>query len=90
MLKPFKPYFIATAILLGWLSVALGAEPKPKECDEAITLEGMRESRIEAEFNRRGISDPVERTTHRANIEKQVDDRIRIVKEICDRLLRGQ
>ena len=53
-----KPYFIAAAILLGWLSVARGAEPKPKECDEAMALEGMRESRIEAEFNRRGISDP--------------------------------
>jgi hypothetical protein len=85
-----KPYFIAAAILLVWLSVARGAEPKPKECDEAVALEGMRESRIEAEFNRRGISDPVERITHRADIEKQVDDRIRIVKEICDRLLRGE
>ena len=85
-----KPYFIAAAILLGWLSGAHGAEPKPKECDEAMVLEGMRESRIEAEFNRRRISDPVERITHRADIEKQVDDRIRIVKEICDRLLRGE
>ena len=85
-----KPYFIAAVILLGWLSVAHGAEPKPKVCDEAMVLEGMREIRIEAEFNRRGISDPVERITHRADIEKQVDDRIRIVKEICDRLLRGE
>ena len=85
-----KPYFIAAAILLGWLSVARGGEPKPKECDEAAALEGMRESRIEAEFNRRGISDPVEKITHRAGIEKQVDDRIRIVKEICDKLLRGE
>lgn len=76
--------------MLGWLSVARGAEPKLKECDEAMALERMRESRIEAEFTRRGISDPVERITHRADIEKQVDDRIRIVKEICDRLLRGE
>ena len=60
-----KPYFIAAAILLGWFSVARGAEPKPKECDEAMALEGMREGRIEAEFTRRGISDPVERITHR-------------------------
>lgn len=85
-----KPYFIAAAILMGWLSVARGAEPKPKECDEAIALEAMRESRIEAEYNRRGISDPVEKITLRADIEKQVDDRIRIVKELCDKLLRGE
>jgi len=65
-----KPYFIAAAILLGWLSVASGAEPNPKECDEAMALEGMRESRIEAEFTRRGISDPVERITHRAEHRK--------------------
>ena len=85
-----KPHFIAMAVLLGWLSVAHGAEPKPKECDEAMALEAMRESRIEAEFSRRGISDPVEKITHRPEIEKQVDDRIRIVKDICDRLLRGE
>jgi hypothetical protein len=85
-----KPYFIAVAVFLGWLSVAYGAEPKPKECDEAMALQGMRENRIEAEFSRRGISDPVERITHRAEIEKQVDDRIRVVKDICDRLLRGE
>jgi hypothetical protein len=85
-----KPYFIAVAVLLGWLSVTYGAEPKPKECDEAMALEEMRESRIEAEFSRRGISDPVEKITHRAEIEKQVDDRIRAVKDICDRLLRGE
>jgi hypothetical protein len=87
--KMLKPYFIAVAVLLSCLSVAHGAEPKPKECDEATVLESMRESRIEAEFSRRGISDPVEKITHRAEIEKQVDDRIRIVKDICDRLLRG-
>lgn len=85
-----KPHFIAMAVLLGWLSAAHGAEPKPKECDEAMALEAMRESRIEAEFSRRGISDPVEKITHRPEIEKQVDDRIRIVKDICDRLLRGE
>lgn len=85
-----KPYFIAVVFLLGWLSVAHGAEPKPKECNEAMALEAMRESRIEAEFSRRGISDPVEKITHRPEIEKQVDDRIRIVKDICDRLLRGE
>ena len=50
-----KPYFIAAAILLGWLSVARGGEPKPKECDEAAALEGMRESRIEAEFSTGGV-----------------------------------
>jgi hypothetical protein len=48
----------------------------------------MRESRIETELNRRGISDPLERSMHRAEIEKQVDDRIRAVKEVCDKLLR--
>ena len=85
-----KPNFVAVAVLFGWLSTGHGAEPKPKECDEAMALEAMRESRIETEFNRRGISDPVERITHRPEIEKQVDERIRIVKDICDRLLRGE
>ena len=85
-----KPYFIAMAVLFGWLSVTYGAEPKPKECDEAMALEAMRESRIEAEFNRRGISDPAEKITYRPEIEKQVDDRIRVVKDICDSLLRGE
>jgi hypothetical protein len=85
-----KPYYIALAVLTVWFSVTHGAEPKPKECDEAMALEGMRESRIEAEFSRRGISDPVEKITHRPEIEKQVDDRIRVVKDICERLLRGE
>lgn len=84
-----KPYLVGVVVFLGWLSVTYGAEPKPKECEEAMVLEEMRETRIEAEFNRRGISDPVERITHRVDIEKQVDDRIRVVKDICERLLRG-
>jgi hypothetical protein len=83
-----KSCLMALALFLGWLSVTYAAEPKPKECDEAIVLEGMRESRIETELNRRGISDPLERSMHRAEIEKQVDDRIRAVKEVCDKLLR--
>jgi hypothetical protein len=85
-----KPYFIAAALLSAPLAVAHGAEPRPKECDEATALEAMRESRIEAEFNRRGISDPVEKINHRAEIEKEIDNRIRIVKDICERLLGGQ
>lgn len=82
-----KPYFLAAALLLGWLTVARGAEPMPKECDEAAALEEMREGRIEAELSRRGITDPVEKITRRPEIEKQVDERIRAVKDICDRLL---
>jgi hypothetical protein len=81
-----KPYSIATAILLVWLALAHGAERKPKECDEATALEGMRESRIEAEFSRRGIFDPFEKLNRRAEIESEVDNRIRIVKDICERL----
>ena len=81
-----KPYSIATAILLVWLTLAHGAERKPKECDEATALEGMRESRIEAEFSRRGIFDPFEKLNRRAEIESEVDNRIRIVKDICERL----
>lgn len=85
-----KRYFVSAAVLLGWLALAHGAEPKPKECEEAVALEAMRESRIEAEFSRRGISDPVEKILRRPEIEKQIDDRIRIVKDICERLLRGE
>lgn len=85
-----KRYFVSGAVLLGWLAVAHGAEPRPKECEEAVALEAMRESRIEAEFTRRGISDPVEKILRRPEIEKQIDDRIRVVKDICDRLLRGE
>jgi hypothetical protein len=81
-----KPYSIATAILLVWLALAHGAERKPQECDEATALEGMRESRIEAEFSRRSIFDPFEKINRRAEIESEVDNRIRVVKDICERL----
>ena len=83
-----KSYLIAVTVFSCCLSVSYGAERKPKECDEATILEGMRESRIEAEFSRRGFSDPVEKITHRTEIEKEVDDRIRAVKDICERLLK--
>ena len=83
-----KPYLIAVTIFFYWLSVSYGAEPKPRECDEAAILQGMRESRIAAEFSRRGISDPVEKITHRTEIEKEIDDRIRAVKDLCERLLK--
>ncbi|HEY7316739.1 MAG TPA: hypothetical protein VIE89_04125 [Candidatus Binatia bacterium] len=66
-----KPYLIAVTIFSCWLSISYGAEPKPKECDEATILEDMRESRIEAEFSRRGIVDSVEKITHRTEIEKK-------------------
>lgn len=81
---------ISVAALVGWLTVAHAAEPRPKECDEAAALESMRESRIEAELNRGEISDPVEKILHRPQIEKQIDDRIRIVKNICNRLVKGE
>ena len=85
-----NPYVISIAVLVGWLAAAHGAEPRPKECEEAMDLESMRESRIEAEFSRRAISDPVEKILHRPEIEKEIDDRIRIVKDICDRLIKGE
>jgi hypothetical protein len=82
-----KPYFIAAALVSAWLALAHGAERKPKECAEATALEEMRENRIEAEFSRRGISDPVEKIKRRAEIESEIDTRIRIVRDICERLL---
>jgi hypothetical protein len=85
-----KPCVISVAALVSWLTVAHAAEPRPKECDEAAALESMRENRIEAELSRRGISDPVEKILRRPEIEKQVDDRIRIVKDICNRLVKGE
>jgi hypothetical protein len=85
-----KPYFIAVALLLGWLATAQGQERRPRECDEATALEKVRENRIEAEFKRLNISDPAEKTNRRAEIEKHVDDRTQVVKDICDRLLRGE
>jgi hypothetical protein len=84
----FKPYFLAVVLLLGWLVAAHGQAQKPRECDDATVLEKMRESRIEAEFKRRNILDPMEKSNHRAEIEKHVDDRTQVVKDICDRLLR--
>jgi hypothetical protein len=85
-IEMLKPYFIAAALVSAWLAVANGADRKPKECDEATVLEGMRESRIEAEFSRRGISNPVEKINRRAEIESEIDNRIRIVKDICEKL----
>lgn len=86
----FKPFFIAAVLVSAWLALAHGAEPRPKECDEAMALEEMRERRIEAEFSRRGIFDPFEKINRRAEIESEVDNRIRIVKDICERLSGGQ
>jgi hypothetical protein len=83
-----KPYFLAVALLLGWLVAAHGQAQKPRECDEATALEKMRDSRIEAELKRLNISDPVEKSNRRAEIEKHVNDRIQVVKDVCDRLLR--
>jgi hypothetical protein len=85
-----KPYYIAVALLSAWLALAHAAERKPKECEEATALEGLRESRIEAEFSRRGIFDPLEKINRRAEIESEIDNRIRIVKDICERLLGDQ
>jgi len=83
-----KPYFLAVALLLGWWVAAQGQARKPRECDEATVLEKMRESRIEAEFKRRNISDPAEKSNRRAEIENHVDNRTQVVKDICERLLR--
>jgi len=83
-----KPYFLAVALLLGWWAAAHGQAQKPRECDEATVLEKMRESRIEAEFKRRNISDPAEKSNRRAEIENHVDNRTQVVKDICERLLR--
>jgi hypothetical protein len=85
-----KPYSIAVGLLSASLALADGAERKPKECEDATALEGLRESRIEAEFSRRGIFDPLEKINRRAEIESEIDNRIRIVKDICERLLGEQ
>ena len=81
-----KPYFIAAALVSAGLALSQAADRKPKECEEATALEELRESRIEAEFSRRGIFDPFEKLNRRAEIETEVDNRIRIVKDICERL----
>ena len=84
----FKPYFLAVVLLLGWLVAAYGQARQPRECDEVTALEKMRESRIEAEFKRRNISDPAEKSNRRPEIEKHVDDRTQMIKDICARMLR--
>jgi hypothetical protein len=59
---------------------------RPKECHDAMALEMARERRIEAEFRRRGIFNQAEKHFHRPEIEREIDDLIRMLKEACDRI----
>jgi hypothetical protein len=58
-------------------------EPIPEECEAAKIWETTREERIEQEFQRRGISYSVQQQVNRAEVERIVDERIRILKELC-------
>ena len=66
------------------LSAAIAQnEPIPDECEAAKIWEGSREERIEQEFQRRGISNSVQKQINRAEVERVVDERIRILKNLC-------
>jgi hypothetical protein len=67
----------------GRLATAAQNQPMPEECEAAKVWESTRQERIEHEFQRRGISNPVQKDFHRAEIERVVDDRIRLLKELC-------
>jgi hypothetical protein len=57
--------------------------PIPEECEAAKIWEESREERIEQEFQRRGISNSVQKQMNRAEVERLVDERIRILKDLC-------
>jgi hypothetical protein len=81
------PTLVTIAVLSclgnGRLATAAQTEPMPEECEAAKVWESTRQERIEHEFQRRGISNPVQKDFHRAEIERVVDDRIRLLKELC-------
>ena len=58
--------------------------PVPEECEALTVWESSREDRIEVEFQRRGISNSVEKQLHRAEVEQIVDQRIRTLRELCE------
>jgi hypothetical protein len=57
--------------------------PIPEECEAAKIWQETREERIEQEFQRRGISNPVQQQMNRAEVERVVNERIRILKDLC-------
>lgn len=73
-----------TSFLVHPLSAANAQnEPIPEECEAAKIWETTREERIEQEFQRRGISNSVQKQMNRAEVERIVDERIRILKDLC-------
>lgn len=60
------------------------AVPIPEECEALKVWESSRDQRIEQEFQRRGIDNPVEKEMRRAEVERVIDERIRTLRDLCD------
>jgi hypothetical protein len=63
--------------------------PIPEECEAAAIWEATRAQRIEQEFQRRGLFSQSERQFNQADVERVVDERIRSLKEMCERNKKG-
>jgi len=74
---------LLSSLGLPLLAASAQKEPIPEECEAAKIWETTREERIEQEFQRRGISNSVQKDINRAEVERVVDDRIRILKDLC-------
>jgi hypothetical protein len=79
---------VAIGLLMSSLILPLSAAiaqngPIPEECEAAKIWQETREERIEQEFQRRGISNPVQQQMNRAEVERVVNERIRILKDLC-------
>jgi len=87
MKKALSNLFVS-GLLMSCLGLSLSAaiaqnEPLPEECEAAKIWETSREERIEQEFQRRGISNPVQQQMNRAEVERVGDERIGILKDLC-------
>jgi hypothetical protein len=76
---------LVTACLFLPLAAAIGQnQPLPEECEAAKIWQATRDQRIEQEFQRRGIFDSAEKQMNRAEVERVIDERIRILTELCE------
>jgi hypothetical protein len=74
---------ILTVLLIPTIVLSAQEVPIPEECEALKVWESTREQRIEQEFQRRGISNPVDKEMRRTEVERVIDERIQTLRELC-------
>jgi len=81
LMNLFVVGLLASCLVLPLSAAIAQNDPIPEECEAAKIWETTREERIEQEFQRRGISNSVQKQINRAEVERVVDERI--LKDLC-------